>query len=438
MHPLADIGLQGGSLENAYWGILVVTYPFISGLVAGSFVVASLSHVFGVRKLDKIAPLALIASFALLIAAPLTVLSDARQPVNAFELFTRPHIPWSPLGDFTAIWVTYVVLMTIETYVAFRHENAARALGTGYRARMSRILALGSTNLTDAGRRRDAKLLMVLSSIGILLAFMFHGYIGFVFGAVKARAIWSTPLMPVLFIVSAMVSGIAFMYLLYVVVARFFREKANLTITKALLQWLMAFILLDAFLDVVDLITSGVSAYTQGPVSSGVSSIFLHGPHAFSYLGLQLGVGIVIPVVLWLVPRVRNCACGGALIAACVVVGVYAMRYNVVLGGQMESKVSSNIVSMSVPITGFDSIQTVIGVFAVAFLVFLLFSWMLPWREAAARPSVHVGHEVDEELAGGHAEILVEDGKRVAARPALGCRSPAMGASGVGIEGVSS
>src|SRR5215472_11256700 len=103
--------LRGGALENVYWGLLIATYPFISGLVAGSFVVASLSHVFKVHRLAKLAPLALIVSFTLLITAPVTVLADARQPVNAFELLTSPHIPWSPLGDFTVIWLSYIVLM---------------------------------------------------------------------------------------------------------------------------------------------------------------------------------------------------------------------------------------------------------------------------------------------------------------------------------------
>ena len=79
MHPpIADISLNGSSLENIYWGILIVTYPFVSGLVAGSFVVASLSHVFKQHKLDKLAPLALIVSFALLLGAPRTTPQPGR------------------------------------------------------------------------------------------------------------------------------------------------------------------------------------------------------------------------------------------------------------------------------------------------------------------------------------------------------------------------
>lgn len=263
MHlPIADMSLSGSSLENIYWGILIVTYPFVSGLVAGSFVVASLSHVFKQHKLDKLAPLALILSFALLLGAPLTVLADARQPVNAFELFTRAHIPYSPLGDFTMIWLTYVVLMFVETYFAFRRANVLRAQGTGWRARLGRALSLGSTDLSERARRRDARMLMVLSAIGIGLAFLFHGYIGFVFGGIKARAIWSTPLMPILFIVSAMVSGVAFVYLVYVLVCRWYHEPLDRQILDTLLKYLLVFILLDAYLDGVDIVTSGLSAYT--------------------------------------------------------------------------------------------------------------------------------------------------------------------------------
>jgi Ni/Fe-hydrogenase subunit HybB-like protein len=202
-----------------------------------------------------------------------------------------------------------------------------------------------------------------------------------VFGGIKARAIWSTPLMPILFIVSAMVSGVAFVYIVYVLVCRFYREPVDRQVLDTLLKYLLVFILLDAYLDGVDLVTSGLSAYTQGPVSSAFARIFLYGPHAFSYLGLQLTVGLLVPIVLYLIPRVRRSVVGGAAIALCVLVGVYAMRYNVVIGGQMGSKISHGLVNMSIPFTGFDSVQTVIGVFGAIFLIFLLLAWLLPWRE---------------------------------------------------------
>ena len=51
--------------------------------------------------------------------------------------------------------------------------------------------------------------------IGIPSAFLLHGYVGFIFGSVKANPWWSTPLMPIVFLFSAMVSGIAAVMVLY-------------------------------------------------------------------------------------------------------------------------------------------------------------------------------------------------------------------------------
>jgi Ni/Fe-hydrogenase subunit HybB-like protein len=376
--------LTHSALENAYWGLLIVTYPYISGLVAGSFVVSSLSHVFGQRTFDPLAPLAVLVSLALLIAAPVTVLADARQPhVALTEIFTRDHIPYSPLAMFIVVWLTYVALMLAELYFTFRASNARLAEAAGWRGRVHRLLTLGRLATSPAAARKDRQVLIYLSTFGIVLAFLFHGYIGFVFGATKARPLWATPLMPVLFIVSAMVSGIALMWLVYVLAMAFYGERPDKAITQGLLRYLVLFLLLDLFLDVVDVLTSAVPEYSQDPTYYGFHRLLLHGSFTVSYLGVQLGTGVVLPLLLWLVPAIRHSRWGGAAISLAVLAGVYAMRWNVVLGGQAQSKISAGTLSISVPWTGYDSVQTVIGVFAVAFLVFMLLAWVFPWRAGA-------------------------------------------------------
>lgn len=381
--------LGQSSLENAYWGLLIVTYPFISGLVAGSFVVSSLSHVFRQTRFDPLAPLAVLVSLALLVTAPLTVLADARQPhVALTEIFSRDHIPYSPLSMFIVVWLTYVGLMIAELYFTFRVANARLAAAAGRSARLHRILALGRLDASAEAAGRDRRVLVYLSTFGIVLAFLFHGYIGFVFGATKARPLWATPLMPVLFIVSAMVSGIALMWLVYVLASAFHRSRPEPEIMRGLLRYLMLFLLLDLFLDIVDVLTSAVPEYAADPTYYGFYHLLLHGEFAVSYLGIQLGCGVVVPLLLWLVPAVRGSRWGGALISGLVLAGVYAMRWNVVLGGQAESKVGSNTIAVTVPWTGFDSVQTVTGVFAVAVVVFMLLAWVFPWRSGGDLVSV--------------------------------------------------
>ncbi len=57
----------------------------------------------------------------------------------------------------------------------------------------------------------------LFGTIGIPLAVFVHGYTGFILALGKARALWNTALMPFLFLVSAMVSGIALMILISIV-----------------------------------------------------------------------------------------------------------------------------------------------------------------------------------------------------------------------------
>lgn len=377
--------LQGSlihsGLENVYWGLMIVTYPYISGLVAGSFVVSSLSHVFKQKVFDPLAPLAVLVSFALLLAAPLTVLGDARQPTNFLELLSRGHWPYSPIAFFILIWMGYIVLMLFELYFAFRAENARRSAAGGPRQRLHHILALGNRDTSEAAAARDKRVLLILSSLGILMAFLFHGYIGFIFGSTKARPLWATPLMPVMFIVSAMVSGIALMWVVYVLTMRYYGRPIERPIAQGLLRYLILFVLLDLYMDAVDFLTSAIPAYTQGPTAQGFQRILLHGPDAGVYLGLQIGVGLLVPLIVWVIPRLRQSRVGGAIMCLAVLIGVYAMRWDVVIAGQVQSKISQNILTAHIPWFGFDSVQTVLGVFAVAWVVFLVLAWIFPWKD---------------------------------------------------------
>jgi Ni/Fe-hydrogenase subunit HybB-like protein len=77
------------------------------------------------------------------------------------------------------------------------------------------VLTLGSTNISENALRIDDRAGYVITVVGIPSAFLLHGYVGFIFGSVKANPWWSSPMMPVVFLFSAMVSGIAVVLLLY-------------------------------------------------------------------------------------------------------------------------------------------------------------------------------------------------------------------------------
>ena len=391
--PLSPTNYYGSGLEQGYWGLMIVTYPYISGLVAGSFVVATLSQLFGRKRLAPLAPVAAILSFALLLAAPLTIWGDARQPSRVYELITRMHVPWSPMALFLLIWISYVVLMLVELYAVFRADNATRAewAERPVRAKIAGLLTLGARSRDRRSLRRDERIVRWTAGIGILIAFLFHGYIGFIFGSMKSRALWSSPMMPVIFIVSAIVSGIALVQVAYFGIAKWNGWKIDREIVSELNMWLIGALLFDFYLDMIELLMSGVRAYAPEETYEWFSRLYFHGPLFWTYFLFQLALGVVVPLVALATRRGRASIVNSGVMAVLVLMGVYMMRWNVVAGGQMASKVTNDIVSYPLVWTGYDSVQTVLGVFGVAFLLFLLFAWIFPWKagfEGTTEPAV--------------------------------------------------
>ena len=92
---------------------------------------------------------------------------------------------------------------------------------------LNKILTLGATDISSEAVEKDHSAVRKLASLGIPVACFLHGYAGFIFGSVKANALWMSPLMPVIFIMSAVVSGIALCMLTYIVIMEWqaFRQR---------------------------------------------------------------------------------------------------------------------------------------------------------------------------------------------------------------------
>ena len=73
------------------WSLLIVLYPYITGLVAGAFILASLERVFKVEAVRPTYRLALLTALAFLLVAPLPL---AIAPGPSGTLFGNvPHAP---------------------------------------------------------------------------------------------------------------------------------------------------------------------------------------------------------------------------------------------------------------------------------------------------------------------------------------------------------
>src|SRR5664280_3135962 len=131
------------------WGILIVVYPFITGLVAGAFILASLERVFKVRILKPTYQIALLTALSFLLVATMPLISHLSQPQRAYEIMITPHLQSAmAIFGFVYLWYLMVVLL-LEIWFDYRRDLVLWSQqSTGIKRRLYKILTLGVTDLS--------------------------------------------------------------------------------------------------------------------------------------------------------------------------------------------------------------------------------------------------------------------------------------------------
>ncbi|MBI5937031.1 MAG: polysulfide reductase NrfD [Betaproteobacteria bacterium] len=365
------------------WSILIVIYPYMTGLVAGAFTVSSLYHVFGIERFKTVSRFALITALCFMVFVPVTLLSHLGHPERAFNAMITPHTT-SAMAVFGYVAAFYVCLLALEIWFIFREDIVAGAkAASGWKRHIYRVLTLGSYEVNETTRHYDHKWTMALAIIGIPAAHGLHGYVGFLFGSVKAREWWSSDLMPVIFLFSAVISGVAVMIVLYAIVARIRKMKIDESAIKGLMLTLWAFLMFTVLLELVEF---GAMAYRAREGTEVIMEYVSHGPMFWRFAVIQIGLGAFVPVIIMSLMVLRGTS-GKALLvgtlvsAVLVLISVLFMRYNVVIGGQEISKSMKGIVHYEPPLWGREGLL-VAGLILMAplGLYYLLTRIFDPWH----------------------------------------------------------
>ena len=372
------------------WSLIVVLYPFTTGLIAGAFIVSALYYVFNVQSLKPLARFSLVTALAFVIVAPLPLLVHLGRPERAFEIFVTPHLT-SAMAVFGYIWIFYMAILMIQTWLVFRKDIVTYAVtGSGIRRRLYSAMALGVYDLSPRSLAIDRRLVKLLGAIGIPSAWiLFHGYSGFIFGSVKANPWWSTPLMPIIFLFSAVVSGMALLIVLYVTAAGMQRKPVNHDALRSLAGWLAGFLAVNVTVEGLEVVTM---MYMREESWETVRSLITE-RLATSYLGIQLVLGSALPLlalgaVTLFHLRQRISTFLASVAAVLTLVGVFAMRWNVVIGGQILSKSLRGFLDYTLAITGRDGILAALFIMALPLELFALIAYFIPpWQEAPVESS---------------------------------------------------
>ena len=331
MYP-NEIGLQ--------WSVLIVLYPFITGLVAGAFILASLERVFRVEAVTPTYRLALLTALSFLLVAPLPLQFHLGHPERSPEMYFTPHST-SAMAMFGYVYLWYLMaVLVFEIWLDYRRDIVTLAQESKGLARLVyRIMTLGSSNISPRALHIDERVGWAVTLIGIPSAFMLHGYVGFIFGSIKANPWWSSPLMPVVFIFSAMVSGIAAVMLIYMATTKLRGKKIDMRCVDTIAMYLFYTFIIDFTLEMLDLI----HRVYEADESFHSLNFMVHTKLYFSHIVLQICLGTLAPLILLAITQVvklrenmrkRMYATAGSL----TLIGIFAMRWNVVIGGQLFSK----------------------------------------------------------------------------------------------------
>jgi len=368
------------------WSIAIVVYPYITGLVAGAFTVSSLYQVFGFQRLKPVAHLALLTSLCFMIFVPLPLLLHLGHPERAFNNLLTPH--WtSAMAMFGYFATFYIVLLMIETWFAFRPYIVEQARKrNGLLGAVYRLLTLGSYDLSEQALRYDRKWIFWLAIAGIPGAHGLHGYVGFVFGSLKSREWWSSDLMPVVFLFSAIISGVALLIVLYVVSCWLRRITIDLACLKGLAYTVWGFIMVALVLEGLEF----ANIVYKGREGVEMIIAYVNGPLLIPYFVLQFAVGAILPL-LWLSYMIWRGTTGKALIAgvsvsACLVLlSVFMMRWNVVIGGQEISKTGKGLLAYHLQFFGHEGLLVaILLLLAPLATLFGLTRFFPPWEDKAA------------------------------------------------------
>jgi Ni/Fe-hydrogenase subunit HybB-like protein len=380
-------GVEGFMYPNEIelqWSVLIVLYPFLTGLVAGAFILASLERVFRVQAVKPTYRLALLTALSFLLVAPLPLQLHLGHPERSYEMYLTPHTS-SAMAMFGFVYLWYLMaVLVLEIWLDYRRDIVVLSQSTtGWKRLIYRGMTLGSSNISEHALAIDERIGYLITVIGIPSAFLLHGYVGFIFGSIKANPWWSTPLMPVVFLFSAMVSGIATVMLLYMLMTWVRGHKIDMRCVDTVARYLFYTFIIDFSLEMLDLI----HRIYESDESFRSLDFMVHTKLYLSHIVVQIVLGTVAPIGLLALTQLLELTETDRkriyVLAGCLtLIGIFAMRWNVVIGGQLFSKSFLGYTTYKMGLVAREGLLTAIVLTLLPFVILgVLVKLLPPWPE---------------------------------------------------------
>lgn len=371
-------GHAGAGYGNiVVWGLWVAAYIFFIGLSAGAFLLSSLVYAFAVKRFEPIGRVFLYTALVTLVLAQLAIVADLGHMGRAWHVVMYANLK-SPLAWMVYLNCLYVAVLVLELWFVLRVDFVRMAHDGGLHAGFYRLMAFGSVDASHDRAVRDGRIVKALAMVGVPTAIMFHGGVGALFGTVASRPLWYSGLLPILFLLSALVSSGA----LLVVVAAIFQDgvRRHGQLILDLGRLVMVLVALDALFQVSAFLVAfrgGLPGHTAG------LWLVLDGPFKGVFWIGQVLLGTIVPLALLASPTRRN---PWAVVLACalVVVGNFELRLNLVIPGLAVEEIRGLTAAVSTPRMTVNYVPTIwewlltVSIAGVGMLLFGLGERLLP------------------------------------------------------------
>ena len=308
-------------------------------------------------------------------------------PERAFNIMITPNFS-SAMAGFGFIYLAYLLLVILEIWFSLRSELIRRARGKGLIPWICRTVLLFNLHEDESSRLADRKMTRFLAGLGIPLACLLHGYVGFLFGALKANPWWSTPLVFVIFIFSAIVSGIAVIIFHYFVVAWINRWRVDQTCVRALGKYLWGFMIVAVALELLEILSLAYKQTEEWRVLGNLVGQKLF----WSYIVLQFLIFSLIPFVFLAITalfklkdRLANALIWTA--STMLLFQVLLMRWNLIIGGQLLSKSLRGFTDYFPGLWEREGLVVAAVIFTLPFGILYLFHRIIPLFPGAVKKS---------------------------------------------------
>lgn len=313
-------GHRGAAYNNVIvWGQWVANYIFFSGLSAGAYLISTVVFVFDVKRFERVARLAIFTALVTLLLALVSIAVDLGHMERAWEVLVYANFR-SPMAWMIYLYSLFLVILVAQLWLIVRGRG-----GTG------------------ASAAADRRVVRRLAFVGLPVAILFNGGVGALFGTVSARPHWNSGLFPILFLLSALVSGGAVLTVAAAVFQDGPEQGRELVVDLGrLVLKLLAFDVLFQASEILVALRSGIPGHLE-PLA-----LMLTGPYSAVFWVVQVGIGVVVPILLLAGPSRRK-PLAVAFACACVALGIYGLRLNIVIPGLATEELHGLLHAVSTP-----------------------------------------------------------------------------------------